>query len=47
MILLKEKPDWATVQKVVVDASFLKRLRELDKDKITEERVQKLEKFTQ
>ena len=46
MVLLKEKPDWDSVMKVVVDANFLKRLHEIDKDKITEERVQKLEKFT-
>lgn len=46
MILLKEKPDWTTVQKVVLDPNFLKRLKELEKDKITEERVLKLEKFT-
>ncbi len=47
MILLREKPDWSTVQKVVVNAGFLKRLKDIDKDKITEERIQKLEKFTQ
>lgn len=46
MILLKEKPDWTTVQKVVLDPNFLKRLKELEKDKITEERILKLEKFT-
>ena len=47
MILLKEKADWSSVQKNVVDANFLKRLRDIDKDKITEDRIQKLEKFTQ
>lgn len=47
MILLREKPDWPTVQKVVIDPNFLKRLKDLEKDKITEERIFKLEKFTQ
>ena len=47
MILLREKPDWPTVQKVVVNANFLKKLRDLEKDKITEDRIHKLEKYTQ
>ena len=46
MVLLKEKADWATVQRVVADPSFLKRLRDIDKDKINEERIQRLEKYT-
>lgn len=32
---------------MVIDPNFLKRLKDLEKDKITEERVLKLEKFTQ
>lgn len=47
MVLLGEKPKWDNVQKVVTSPSFVSRIHEIDKDKIDEERVRKLEQYTQ
>lgn len=47
MILLGEKAKWDSVQKIVTDANFLKKIREMEMDKIDEPVVQKLEQYTQ
>jgi dynein heavy chain len=47
MVLLGEKPKWDSVQKAVTDANFLKKIREMEMDKIDEPVVQKLEQYTQ
>lgn len=43
MVLLGEKPKWDNVQKVVTNTNFVSRIHDIDKEKIDEERVRKLE----
>lgn len=46
MTILFKDPSWATAKKELADPSFLKRLKEYDKDNMSEKTIKKIEKFT-
>ena len=46
-ILLGEKTDWDAAKKVIVDAHFLDRLKDYDKDSISDAKLKRLDKIIQ
>ena len=44
-VLLGQKPDWATAKNLLADSSFLKKLREFDKDHLTDRTLQMLKAY--
>eukprot|EP01083_Nonionella_stella_P177342 623003_1 len=46
MILLRQEPTWASAKKQLSDASFLLKLKEYDKDSISQSLLKKIKKYT-
>ena len=46
MTILFKDPSWATAKKELADTAFLKRLKEYDKDNMSEKTIKKIEKYT-
>jgi dynein heavy chain, axonemal len=47
MIILGKDPNWPSVKKELADSEFLKRLKEVDKDHISQKTLLRIEKYLQ
>merc|ERR1712154_412463 len=46
MVLLNEEPSWISAKKLLSDANFLLKLKEYDKDSISQKTLKQLKKYT-